>query len=118
MSYKIEFTVASSEQIEQALCQRLQTIRLARNITQIGLAREAGVSERTIRRMENGGGTSLDTFVRVLIALGLQTALAGLLPDPTVRPVERAAGKRERQRARLRPTPPGQNTFRWGDEGQ
>ena len=48
MSYNIEFSVATSDQIESALCKRLESIRLSRNITQAQLAEEAGVSPRTI----------------------------------------------------------------------
>jgi len=46
MSYEIDFSVATSDQLEAALCKRLENIRLSRNITQIQLADEAGVSPR------------------------------------------------------------------------
>ena len=101
MSYTIDFTVATSDQIEAALFKRLESIRLSRNTTQIQLAQDAGVSPRTIGRLENGEGVSVDTFIRVLTALGVQQNLEALLPDPTVRPVERVGiGGGERKRAR------------------
>jgi len=101
MSYTIDFETASSEQIERALCERVERIRLSRNVTQKQLAAQAGVSLRTIGRLEKGEGVSLDTFIRVLTALGVQGNLAALLPDPRVRPIERIrAGGRERRRAR------------------
>ncbi|HTX79197.1 MAG TPA: hypothetical protein VMC62_05990, partial [Longilinea sp.] len=61
---------------------------------------------------------SLNTFIRVLMALGLQNNLQGLLPDPTIRPVERVeTGGRERKRARpIRPKKET-STWSWGDEG-
>jgi transcriptional regulator with XRE-family HTH domain len=65
MSYKIDFSTATSGQIESALCKRLESIRLSRNITQAQLAKEAGVSPRTIGRLEKGLGVSMDTFIRV-----------------------------------------------------
>lgn len=116
MAYKIDFSVATSDQIEAALCERLENIRLSRNITQIQLAKEAGVSPRTIGRLEKGQGVSVDTFIRVLTALGIQQNLEALLPDPTVRPVERVGiGGGERKRAR-----PGLHSdegamWSWGD---
>ncbi len=117
MSYKIDYSVATSEQIESALCKRLESIRLTRNLTQVQLAKEAGVSPRTIGRLEKGQGVSVDTFIRVLIALGIQQNLEALLPDPTVRPIERIGiGGRERKRAR--PTSPSSSeiaTWSWGD---
>ena len=117
MSYDVDFETATSAQIEAALCARLADIRLARNLTQAQLAAEAGVSLRTIGRLEQGEGTSLDTFLRVLIALRVQQNLVGLLPDPGVRPVERVGlGGRERRRARPRSSPGSPEPWTWGDE--
>lgn len=118
MSYKINFSIASSGQIEAALCERLESIRLSRNVTQAQLAGEAGVSLRTIGRLEKGEGVSLDTFIRVLTALGIQANLGTLLPDPAVRPVERVGiGGAERRRAR--PVKPSgeRPAWSWGDGG-
>ena len=117
MSYKIDFSIASSEQIEAELCKRLETIRLARNITQKQLAREAGVSTRTIGRLEKGQGVSLDTFVRVMTALQVQQNLEALLPDPSVRPIERVGiGAGERKRARPATSGEKRPPWSWGDD--
>ncbi len=117
MTYNIQFSTATSEQIESALCARLSRIRLSRNITQRQLAEEAGVSLRTIGRMENGEGVSLDTFIRVLIALRIQHSLEILLPDPVVRPVERVSERgSERRRARPKVTSEDQKAWTWGDD--
>ncbi len=116
MSYNIEFSVATSDQIEAALCKRLESIRLSRNITQAQLAEEAGVSPRTIGRLEKGQGVSVDTFIRIMIALGIQQSLEALLPDPSVRPIERvgiSAG--ERKRARPTQSSDERPTWSWGD---
>ncbi len=100
MSYLIDFSTATSDQIEKALCQRLEQIRLSRNVPQGSLADEAGVSVRTIRNLEKGEGVSFDTALRVMIALGVQQALESLLPDPAIRPVERVEARAaERKRA-------------------
>ncbi len=116
MAYNIDFVLASSNQIEKALCKRLGAIRLSRNITQEELAREAGVSERTIRRLEKGQGVSLDTFLRVLSALGIQQHVEALLPDPRVRPMDRIGRSgSERKRARPEATRPADGAWEWGD---
>jgi lipoate-protein ligase A len=100
MSSNVEFAGTSASQIEMALCRRLEEIRLSRNIMQSQLAVEAGVSTRTIRRMEAGEGITLDTFIRVLMSLGMQGNLAALLPDESVGLSERDVfGGRERKRA-------------------
>lgn len=101
MTQKVDYEIAVSEAIEADLGRRLEDIRLARNINQTQLAEEAGVSRRTITRLENGAGISLDTLIRVMLALGLAERLEALLPDPGVRPIDRVRLKgRERQRAR------------------
>lgn len=97
---------------------RLAGIRLGRNLTQRELAEEAGTTRQTIIRLERGAPVSLDTFIRVLDALGLPTDFDALLPDPSVRPVERIRLRgHERQRARPRgSTPQKASEWAWGDE--
>ena len=116
MTYNIEFSVATSDQIEVALCKRLESIRLSRNITQAQLAGEAGVSPRTIGRLEKGQGVSMDTFIRIMMALSIQQSLEALLPDPAVRPVERV-GRNGGERKRARPVKYSNErpAWSWGD---
>lgn len=114
MTHKPDFSTASSEAVIAALGRRLDAIRLSRNITQAHLARDAGVSRSTMTRLADGRGVSLDSFVRVMQALGLGGHLETLLPDADVRPVERLRFEGgERQRARARKNAP--STWEWGD---
>ncbi|MCD6175857.1 MAG: helix-turn-helix transcriptional regulator [Planctomycetes bacterium] len=116
MSYNIEFSIATSDQIEAALCKRLESIRLSRNTTQAQLAEEAGVSPRTIGRLEKGQGVSMDTFIRIMMALNIQQNLEALLPDPSVRPIERIGmGAAERKRARPTKAIDELPTWSWGN---
>ena len=64
--------------------------------------------------MAKGEAISLDSFVRVAIALGFTNHLLTMLPDPAVRPVERVqlAGS-ERQRASGKRV--SQGPWVWGD---
>ncbi|MEN6434310.1 MAG: helix-turn-helix domain-containing protein [Anaerolineaceae bacterium] len=118
MAFKTDFTIATSEQIENAICRRIEAIRLSRNITRENLAKEAGVSERTIARLEEGKGVSFDTLIRVLIALRIQGNLETLLPDPSIRPMERiGTSGTERRRARPKQTIPAKK-WTWNDEKQ
>lgn len=97
---KIDFSTTSSKAIIDTLCKRLDEIRLSRNINQADLANEAGVSRRTMTRLADGKVISLDSFVRVMIALRLTDHLAAMLPDPSIRPVERVQFEgAERRRA-------------------
>jgi transcriptional regulator with XRE-family HTH domain len=115
MTHKIDFSVASSEAIIGALGKRLDEIRLSRNVAQADLAHEAGVSRSTLSRLSDGKPVSLDSFVRIMLALRLGDHLAALLPDPSVRPVDRVRlDGAERQRASGKRTEPSE--WRWGDE--
>lgn len=115
MAQKIDFNAAPIEQIEAELGQRFESIRLAHNINQTQLAERAGVSRRTITRLENGHGVSVDTLVRVMQAFGLAERLATLLPDADIRPIDRVRFKgKERRRARTRRTS-APAEWHWGD---
>ena len=89
MTQKNDFLTYSSEAIMEVLFDRLEEIRLSRNISQANLAAEAGVSRSTITRLARGENISVDSFVRIMQALGLTDNLAALLPNPKIRPVER-----------------------------
>lgn len=100
------------------LGERVARLRLGRNLTQAQVAREAGTSVSSVKRLEAGENTSLDTLLRVLGVLGLERHLLDALPDPAVRPAERVRlGGRERKRAR--PTAghvPKASDWAWGEE--
>ena len=114
MTLKLNPDSAASEQIEAALCSELAELRLARNMTQQQLADLAGVSSSTIKRLEAGEGTSLDTFIRLLKALGISGNLAGLIPDQQVRPLERInQGGGQRRRARPVTQTPAEQSWTW-----
>jgi len=82
------------------LGEQLMRNRLLQNIAQADLAEKAGISTRTLRRLESGEGGTLDSFIRLLIALNIDANLSMLIPDSTVRPMERVRQtKKERMRA-------------------
>lgn len=99
------------------LGQRLTRARLDRNLTQADLAREAGVSKRTVERLEAGESTQLANLLRVLRALDLLGRLDALVPESSPSPVEqlRLEG-RQRERARRATTRAGAGSWTWGDE--
>lgn len=100
MARNLNLNLLSSHELEAWLCRQLETARLRKNINQTRLAEQAGVSRRTISRLENGQGVSLDTFIRVMRALELGDRFADLIPDAGIRPVDRVNQKHsERKRA-------------------
>jgi transcriptional regulator with XRE-family HTH domain len=116
MTPNIDYDVASIEALQADLGRRIEALRLGRNIQQAQLATEAGVSRRTITRLESGQSVSLDTLLRVMRALGLSGRLATLLPDSSVQPVERVRSQsKERRRASARKQP-AVGAWTWADD--
>lgn len=89
MAHNYDFQTASPQQSIKALGNQLEQLRLSKNLSQSAVAAEAGVSRRTITRMEAGETVSLDTFVRVLKVYDVADRLASLFPAHSVRPMER-----------------------------
>jgi len=100
MAYNFNYQVASPQQLIREIGQQLEQLRLGMNLSQSTVAIEAGVSRRTITRMEAGETVSLDTFVRVLKVYGVADRLAMIFPEHNVRPIERVKrGGKQRKRA-------------------
>lgn len=109
--------VGTALELQAKLGNRLAKLRLARNVTQQMLAREAGIGLRTLRRLEAGQPTSLDTFLRVVIALELADGLLDAVPSYDIRPIERVENRgRERRRARPKAQGEQDEPWTWGDE--
>ena len=97
--------------------ERARQSRIGINLTQAELARNAGVSQRTIERFEAGNSVQLDKLVRILRALRLSTNLDQLLPEASIRPIQ-LAGSREKVRRRSRKrrsAPQDGDGWTWGD---
>lgn len=106
-----------SRQVEIEIGERLARLRLSRNVTQANLAEQAGIGIRTLRRLETGEPSTLDTFLRVVTTLYLEDAILAALPEGKIRPIERVSKKgTERQRARPAKNKPDQPTWTWSEE--
>jgi transcriptional regulator with XRE-family HTH domain len=116
MAHYHNFQTASPQLSIKELGKQLEQLRLSKNVSQSVAASEAGVSRRTITRMEAGETVSLDTFVRVLKVYDVADRLATLFPASNVRPIERVKlGGQQRQRASSAKEP-SEQTWSWGDE--
>lgn len=110
---------ASDDTVLAEIGDRIAAARLSRNLTQAALARDAGVSKRTLERLEAGESAQLTSFLRVLRALDLLGGLEALLPPARPGPIELLeAGGQPRRRAsgsRTEHEPPDE-PWRWGDD--
>lgn len=110
---------ATDETVLAELGSRLAQVRLERNLTQAQLAEQAGVSKRTVERLESGSvATQLSVFIRICRVLDLVERFALFVPEPVPSPVEQLKMRgRKRQRAsakRKAKAPP--EKWHWGNE--
>ncbi len=97
---------------------RIAQCRLERQLTQAEMAKEAGVSKRTVERIEAGGSAQMSTIIRILRVLDLLPGLDHLIPEPGPRPMDllKLKGK-VRQRASPSQKPDQANKkWSWGDD--
>ena len=74
-------------ELQEALGARLRRLRLSRNADQLTTAEKAGVSEKALRNLEAGRGSTIETLVRVLKALDALNGIEMLAPEATVNPM-------------------------------
>lgn len=87
------------DELEIELGEQLRAERLRRNLTMHDVALSAGVSEQTIRSLENGSGGRLSSFIRVMKALGKEEWLGTFRPAVGISPMD-IAKRRGKQRLR------------------
>jgi transcriptional regulator with XRE-family HTH domain len=102
----LDIGFASFSETTRELGARLRAQRLAQGLAQAELAARAGVSVGTVKNLEGKGQSSLETLVRVAMALGLADHLQPLfeLPTQTIAQME-LAQRAQRQRAPRRSAP-------------
>ncbi len=118
------YEVMSDETMLGLIGSRLTELRLAQDLTQRQLAKEAGIGIRTLQRMEGGEvATRLSGFVGVCRVLGIAGRFEMLLPELPISPMdqlklqgkkrERASGANKIGSSVLKEEP---STWKWGDE--
>jgi transcriptional regulator with XRE-family HTH domain len=109
--------LSSDDAVLVELGQRLARLRLSRGTTQEQLASAAGVSKRTVQRLEDGTPGQLTNLIRCLRALERLDALEVLLPADGPSPIDLLDRRGQpRQRARPGVAEPAARPWTWGDE--
>lgn len=84
----MKFDFMTVPELARELGERFKNCRLRRRLEQTELAERAGVSDRTIRALEKGTGSSVETMLRVMKALGILEGLDAVVPPgPSVDPL-------------------------------
>lgn len=97
MSYQ-SFT--TPKELQTNLGERVRRLRLARNIDQRTTADKAGISEKALRSLETGRGSTVETFLRTLKALDSLEGIEMLAPEVTVDPLALLHASKPQQRVR------------------
>lgn len=81
------------------------------------MADRAGVSRKTVSKLETGEQVTTLSLIRVLRELGLLEDLETILPEPRPTPIEIAERKKPRQRASRLRHQRGSGEWSWGEGG-
>jgi transcriptional regulator with XRE-family HTH domain len=91
--------------LQTVLGERLRRLRLSRNMDQRTTAEKAGISEKALRNLETGRGSTVETLLRVLKALDHLDGLESLAPEISVDPMALLRRSKPPQRVRRPRTP-------------
>ncbi len=95
------------EELQRYLGGKVKRLRLNRNLDQRTTAEKAGVSEKALRNLETGRGSTVETLLRVLKALERLQGLEMLAPEVSVNPLDLLRQPKAAQRARRAAKPTG-----------
>ena len=107
----------SDESVLSELGHRLARHRINQEFTQADLAKEAGISKRTLERVEAGASTQVSSLIRILRTLGLLEGLEQTVPELGPSPMDllKLKGKERRRvskKNRVAENPP--KPWTWG----
>ncbi len=108
----------SDDAVLKEIGNRIAQYRLNQDKTQTALAQEAGISNRTLLRIEHGDSVQASSLIRILRALQLVDNLDALIPEPAVSPVQqlKMQGKQRRRASSRSIKPQKEGAWSWGDE--
>lgn len=107
----MNYSTMSNSGIAAELGNRLERLRLERNMPQQQLADEIGITPKSYRQLVAGGG-KLENMIAALRALDCLEQLDNFLPEQPPSPLQQLKLKgRERKRARQYPVKTEQTSF-------
>ena len=114
----MNFKMLGDDAVLKELGRRLGRRRLALQITQAKLADQAGVSKRTVERIEAGSAAQTLSLIRILRALDLLQGLDQLIPETGPRPLDllKLKGKERKRASSHRAADPSGEPWSWGDD--
>ncbi len=108
----------SDDAVLKEIGSRIARYRLNQDKTQSALAQEAGVSTRTLLRVEHGHSVQASSLIRILRALQLVENIGALIPESAVSPIQqlKMQGKQRQRASSSAMEPKKEGAWAWGDE--
>jgi len=101
-----KFSFNTLSELQVILGDRLRRVRLSANQDQRSTAEKAGISNRALRNLEMGRGSTVETLLRTLKALDYLQGLDMIAAAPSINPMSLLhSAKKPQQRVR-RPRQP------------
>ncbi len=95
----------SAPELMQDIAHRLKVLRLSKELTQLGLSKRSGVSLAVVRLFERTGKISLESLLKLALALGAEKDFAQLfsqpVPDESVSLDQLLERSKKRKRGRI-----------------
>ncbi|MBI3819359.1 MAG: helix-turn-helix transcriptional regulator [Planctomycetes bacterium] len=109
---------ATDDAILRELGERFARIRLEHNLTQAELAEQAGISKRTLERLESGSvAAHLSALIRVCRALDMLDRFDMIVAEPPPSPIAqlKLRGRTRMRASAKKPSGPSAGKWSWGD---
>jgi transcriptional regulator with XRE-family HTH domain len=90
----------STSELQTILGDQIQSLRVSKNLDQRTTAEKAGISEKALRNLETGRGSTVESLLRVLKALDSLDGIELLVPKPSVNPLALLRSSKVRKRVR------------------
>ncbi len=92
----MDFELRTPLELAQKLAERMKTLRLQKRWKRATLAERSGVSGSSLRRFEQTGKISLESFLKLLSALGRLDEMDELLKPPAIQTIDDLAKRKQR----------------------
>ena len=114
----LKFNTITDDAVLEELGRRLGRRRLDLQLTQAKLAEQAGVSKRTVERIEAGAAAQTVSLIRILRVLDLLKGLDQLIPEIGPRPMDllKLKGKERKRASSSRAADRSGEVWSWGDD--
>jgi transcriptional regulator with XRE-family HTH domain len=118
MTIMVGNKLISDDVVLEDLGRRLARCRLDRGLTQAELAEQAGVSKRTVERMEAGASSQTLSLIRILRVLNLLSGLDNLVPETGPRPMDllKLQGKERKRASSRKPAVRSPSGWSWDED--